>query len=740
MQLRFFLSLLLVAFCTLLLYAQHTPHSDAQSSPILNLIGEDSLALKLKALNLFDAKQFKSDTLVQKINRWLDDHQEEWVSKAQTSLGLSNYFFSNATPEDSLIATGQLFTGIDLSTGLNLFGIPVQALGNATLRNGLLDPQFSDFALQFDQNAFLKNLKQRHLPKLSWNSLQNNNPQGLLDGPEKKALLQELRYTFYKKVMDNPAFRRTKDSLFQQLDTLNQKIKQDSSILLTRAAEVNALRARYQEKLDLLLNVERKFLEVWDYKSQYWDSILQQAKTKLQAQRERLDDWANPQRWQTDSLLSKLTLAEKAFVALEDLSLGQFSIQGSDFTLFQMPLQGGQLKLNTQHWFAQVASGRQRLQFGFAPSYGRLLFNPAGKKYFNYVSIGSGNKEKTFLQLALCEASERNRPTDSIPVLNKQNLVWEMSGQFSLSQHWALSFTTALADLALGSNEGFANNTTSLSVAKSASKFQVVYQRPQSNSRIALGYFYTGAEFITLGNPFLRSNWKGLSIEGNTALFNQRLQIKGNAKLGSVQDTNAANGKSNELQFFGQIHWRMSPKSQLVFQMLPNRFVQSGYAQEKIEGSQTLYQLQWHRQGTLGKSNRQWLSSIGLSNYQFNYQLIDSINTRASIYGTIQQSLVLSSKNSFTASFSTSTQSINQLDDWLTQLDFNRMGKKLGLKIGLQALRQHWYQSGKWGINLGAKLPASPKYSLSMNLIYRRPFKGSEPEQIIGNCSFSTFF
>lgn len=740
MQLGFFLSLLLVAFSILLSFAQQAPFKDAQAAQIINLIGEDSLVFELKQLNLFDPKQFKSDTLVRKISRWLDDQKEEWAFKTQTQIGLSNYFFSNATPTDSLVRAGQLFTGIDFTSSVSLLGIPVQALGNVTLHNGKLDGQFSDFALQFDQTTFLKKLKQRHLSKLSWNSLQNNHAQDFLDEGEKKALLQELRYSFYKKVMDNPAFRRTKDSLFQQLDTLNQKIRQDSSILLTKAAEFKALRTRYQEKLDLLLKVERKFLQVWEYKSQYRDSILQKAKTKLQAQKERLENWANPQSWQADSIFSRLSIGEKALIALEDLSLGQFSIQGSDFTLFQMPLQGGQIKFSTPHWFGEVASGRQRLQFGFAPSYGRLLFNPSGKKYFNYAAVGVGSREKTYLQLALCEATERNRSSDSIPILNKQNLVWEMTGQLSLSQTWALSFSSALSDLAYGNNEGFSGNTTGVSAAKSASKFQLIYQSPRSNSRIALGYFYTGAQFITLGNPFLRSNWKGLSIEGNTGLFNQRLQIKGSAKLGSIQDSNAANGKSKELQFFGQVHWRMSAKSQLVFQMLPNRFVQSGYAQEKIEGSQTLYQLQWHHQSTLGKSKQQLLTTLGLSNYQFNYQLIDSINTRASMYGTMQQSLVLNSKNSLTASFSTSTQNLNQLDDWLTQLDFNRLGKSVGLKLGLQALHQHWYKSSKWGINLGIKLPTNPKYNVSMNLIYRRPFKGNEPEQIIGNCSFSTLF
>lgn len=735
----FFLSLLLVAFSTLLSFAQQTPLQDAQAAQIVNLIGEDSLAFDLKQLHLFDPKQFKSDTLVQKINRWLGDQKGDGKLKMRTHLGVSNYYFSNATPEDSLVRAGQLFTGIDFNASFNILGIPIQGLGNATLRNGRLDGQFSDFALQFDQTAFLKKLKQRRLPKLSWNTLQHSQSPQFLGEAEKKALLQELRYTFYKKIMDNPAFRRAKDSLFQQLDTLEQKILQDSSILFTHAAEIKALREKYQEKLDLLLKVERKFLEVWAYKSQYRDSILQQAKNKLQAQRDRLDDWANPQRWQADSIFSRLSMGEKALIAIEDLSLGQFSIQGSDFTLFQTPLQGGQIKFSTPHWFGEVASGRQRLQLGFAPSYGRLLFNPAGKKYFNYAAIGVGNRDKTYLQLALCEATQRNRPNDSIPILNKQNLVWEMTGQLSLSPTWALSFSSALADLAFGNNEGFAN-TTAISAAKSASKFQLVYQSPYSNHRIAVGYFYTGAEFITLGNPFLRSNWKGLNIEGSTGLFNRRLQIRGSAKLGNVGDRNTANGKSKELQFFGQIHWRMSAKSQLVFQMLPNRFVQSGYAQEKIEGSQTLYQLQWHHQSTLGKSKQLLLTTLGLSNYQFNYQLIDSINTRSSIYGTIQQSLVFNSENSLVASFSTSTQQLNQLDDWLTQVDFNRMGKGVGLKLGLQAIHQHWYKSSKWGINLGLKLPANTKYTVSMNLIYRRPFQGNEPDQIIGNCSFSTLF
>lgn len=737
-QLYFFI-LILIAFGGLPLHAQQAVLKDEKAMQLLNLIGEDSLAQALEGIHLFDVKQFKSDTLVKRISHWLDEKWKDLDFKPRTNLGLSNYFFSNAIPSDSAATEGELFTGIDISSGLNLFGIPIQALGNVTLRNGRYDGQFSDFAIRFDQQSFLKKLKNRQIPSLSWNTLQNPDDYKVLSGVEKKAILQELRYALYKKVMDNPRYRKTKDSLFLALDSLKQQIGQDSS-LQSLAARIDTTQQKLQAKIDLLQKLEQKFLDVWAYKSQYQDSLLHQAKNKLQAQRQRLDNWANPKSWQADSVFSNLKIGEKTLIALEDLAIGQFSTSGSDFTLFQMPLQGVQIKMSTHKWYGELASGRQRLQFGFAPSYGRLLFNPSGKKYFNYAALGVGSKEKTHLQLALCEATERNRPNDSIPILNKQNLVWEILGQLSITSNWSLKFSTAFADLELGGNELTSTGNIAFSAAKSAAKFQVAYHAPQSNDHIAIGYFYTGAEFVTLGNPFLRSNWEGISIDGNTSLFHKRIQLKGNAKYGTIQDPNLVNGNSKELQFFGQLNWRINGKSNISLQVLPNRFVQSGYAQEKIEGSQALYQLQWNQVNKLGKSKNQLLSMIGLSNYQFNYQLIDSINTSTSLYGTLQQSLILGSGDGFTSSFTSSTQTLARLDDWLLQFDFTKRSKLFSMKIGLQALQQHWYDSSKMGINLGLQLHGNTKYNFGLNFIYRRPIQGNEKEQVIGNCSFYTTF
>jgi hypothetical protein len=701
----------------------YTASAQDLKSMTLTLIGKDSLINAIVESDFIDKSFFSKDTFIQKLEYMLKNSLPTKTPKPTFTLGWDGYYFSGNQSYDSVFQNNnELYSSLSLSSNANIAGLPVQIFGQATFHNLQIDRQLSDFSISFDQTSFLRKLRDKHRPSINLNNFSGvghgDDLSRYLNQEEKKAMINEIKHRLYKAVLDHPEYLKKKAALRERLDSTQQKI-QEANLL-------DSLQKKYQ----LLNQLEQGYRDSWDYKCVDNDRFLSTGRSKLKALEQFNENWSDPKSWMKDSVLNEVGAAQKLLIYTRNLDIGQFSVRGSDFTLFQMPLQGIHAEHEGKNWFIEIAQGRQRFQQGFAPSYSRLLFNPNPNKTFSYIKAGVGDQERDYFYISMLRSTVSNRHLDSLTFLQGTNLVWELSGKIHLNQFVGLEVSGATADVNSAANE--VNPNTNTALAQTAFKANLVFTSPKQGNRLGLGYFFTGPSFFSYGNPFLFNNWRGLNAESRLALFKRKLMLNGSLKYGRVIDEAAQGGKYYELQFFGQMTAKLTRNSTLSLSFLPNFFEQSNHETQSLKGAQSIYQMLYTQFSSLGKKGDQLITSLSLSNYRFNYQLLDTLDTEAGVYAFCQEAIMWSNGNTLTGSINFSKR-LEWFEDWLSQVEFSKQFPNCSLKGGVQALQQFGYKDHQWGVSLGMNTMAKTKVNIGFNLIYRRSFKGSDPDQILGN-------
>lgn len=708
----------------------YTTSAQDSKSMALSLIDKDSVIHALTEADFIDKSLFTKDTFIQKLEHMLKHSISIKKPQPSFTLGWDGYYFSGSSTFDSVFQKDKaLFSSLSISSDVNVLGIPVQLFGQATLHGLTIDKQLSDFSISFDQNALLKKLKEKHRPSIHLNNFsgtgQIDNLSRYMNPDERKALINEVKHRLYKAALDHPEYLKKKAALKHKLDSTQHSFK--------GAIGLDSLQQQYK----LFNQIEKGYLDSWNYKCVYNDHFLKAACSKLKALEQFNENWSDPKNWMTDSLLQGMSAIDKFLIYTRNLDIGQFSVAGSDFTLFQMPLQGIHAEHEGKNWFSEIAQGRQRFQQGFAPSYGRLLFSPSPNKTFSYIKAGVGDLNRDYLYVALLRSSVSKRHADSLSLLQASNLVWELGGKINLNQYIGLEIESALAEVITAANEG--NSRSSTAIDQAAFKANLVFSSPKKGTRLGLGYFYTGPSFISYGNPFLFNNWRGLNADARLSLLKKKLLLNGSLKYGRVIDEAVQGGKYYELQFFGQITARFTANSTLALSFLPNLFKQSNYETQNLGGSQNIYQALYTQASSLGKKGDQLVTSLSLSNYRFNYQLLDTLDTDAGLYASCQEAIVWSNGNTLTGSINFSKR-LNWFEDWLGQIEFSRQFQQWNARGGIQALQQFGFQDQQWGVSAGIQAKTKMKINLGFNLIYRKAFKGNVADQVLGNFSTNYTF
>lgn len=732
MILRF--SLMVIGLLLLVVLAPAQSKKDL----IFSMVEGDSLINSLVYASEIDKSLFQKDTFIQKLRLMLTSSNRLVLKiKPSFELGWDGYYITgNGIQNGNLNTENELFSRTSVATNSEILGLPIRFYGQITMRNQIVDRQLSDFSVTFDQHTFLQSLHQRlHFPKDKLGT-STDFPQlldsKLLRNEEKAAIINEVKHRMLKAVLDHPLYLKKKNLIQGKLDSLTVLDSLKKVEILA-----DSLRRKYGEELKLMNNIEEGYRQTWDYKSLYNDHHLVSARAKLNAIIKRNETWSDPRAWMKDTLLNHLKPIEKALVFAKNIDLGQFNVKGSDFTLFQMPLQGVHTKIEGANWFAEVAQGRQRFQQGFAPSYGSLFFNPRPNKHFTYLKAGFGQIDGGYVYVALLRASQQTTGLDSLSYLRKSNIVWEVSGKMKIYKNTGIELTGALSKLYNGLIEQ--ENSTPFSSANGAVKANLVFGSSKKGNKLGVGYFFTGPSFVSFGNTFLHNNWSGLNVDARLSLLHKRLFLNGSLKYGAVADQKIQGGKYHAFQFFGQAVAKISNTGTLSLSCLPNVFTQSNQVQD-LRSAQNMYQFQFTQLTKLGESDHQLSTSVGISNYRFNYQLLDTLNTNQVIYGTVQETFISSSSNTLSGLLTFANRDHIWFRDWLSTLEFGRQLPNIHLKSGLQALSQSGYKSAKWGVSLGLQTKSKSRFSFSATCIYRKPFFGKEADQMLGNISTHYIF
>ena len=479
-----------------------------------------------------------------------------------------------------------------------------------------------------------------------------------------------------------------KDSLFTTYEKYKRETIRVDKIIKER--DTKALQKELEveftenERYEQLLKISKDYKKTWETRKQYYGDSLNRVKDKYLNSISK-DDL---QKLGKDSLLSIVnsvksnSLTQNILKHIQKLNIGQTVIDDHWFLAENLSLNGALINFEKGSYNISGAVGIQRFDYSILPLLGFSLPTQLPDKKFLYGSIVYKFGELFELKFSTLNSKEKFNDFSSGLPLERDNNVFMISGKTQI-----LKGVNLITDVAYSRTQGLVvqlPDTDRLKdIDNAAGEIKLAYEIPNTGFEIEGGYFFIGSQYLSLGNPFLRKDQKGLTFGLSGSLFN-RLNLNITARHGqSVASSKETPGRS-DLTINVSASLNVTKNLTFTASVYPN-FTNYQYNQIfKVASNlwSTSYDLQHSFQGekvnavnnlTYSNSINEFIlqDSIGTSNYDgliYYGQLVFNNGT-----GLDLLAMGWSEQNVFT----------NGFDQSNIQLNFLFQKKKLGLRTGL---------------------------------------------------------
>lgn len=628
-----------------------------------------------------------------------------------------------------------VYSSLQLTARNEIGIVPIGLTGQLVALDGKINLDLSNISISFDQDQFLQNLKQKHFalkrPENLLDACDLNREKLNFSEEELNAIIEESQFLAYQKIVSSDAFVEHQLALQSKLDSIQNNIS--SEIEMVDTTYIKELTTAIQ----LVQEVESAYEQAWKIKGYRTDALWNSIHSKLQSYSDKLENLD-----QVDSLRNNLvwnkqvTKAEKYLMNVKQFRLGRFHLHESEFTAQYQLLNGLKYGYESENIFGTIAYGKQ---ISPSPLFYNLGFQPSTNRQFLLASVGVGKLQGNHSSFSYLQVGEKGSLTDTIVIFPKQNRVFAWKGQVRLSDQIEAISEIALSDNILGNIQGIIpeNQSTPL-IPKSSSKLELGFNPRKTNFQFGLGYFYSGARFKTLGNPFLLTNRQGVHLNAKGNILKNRINLNAQFKYGQSIDENFVD-EFKDIQFFGEVRFKLSKQNMLTFSVMPNIFRQGLPETQGVQNENTIYTLQ----GNFYKQikNTQAITTLNITNLRSNFQFVDSIQLDNSIYIFLNESIFLSEKQSINASLMIGKERSlsGPLEDLLSQLDYKFRTQKMNFSTGLQLIQDRFYEGLQFGIVNSIQFSIWDNSFFQFYLNYRNHLKQPQflnPSQLTANLSF----
>ena len=463
-----------------------------------------------------------------------------------------NYY---TTAQNPVLRNEPMYSRLYVSPTVTLLGLPFKANffftteSNNTYKNNF-------FSIRFDANAMrlqamadmqkqmdeLKKLDRLRQVDIQRNVLETQRYEQELERlkskvPDGEALKDELKRRAEEKSREY--MEQEKARLEEKLRNASEeeKMKLEQEFRQKQDSIINHYK---QEAGDSLLKARSKFSPDTSGLGQYLR--MQEKIDELKSRRQEIEDLRQFDSAQLTKKVSGIRNPDDIRAMAKDqmpgkkllnsiLSVDRFGIglvnpQYSELTLYAASVKGLDIGINKDKYFYDVTMGKTSRQFT-----GLLSdVKPMYERYIGVARVGYGELRGNHISVeymyAFDPVSVHDRQTPMV-----RNGVINLNTQFQLLQH-----TTVEADLAqsdyketyqsLQSNYSGANASFLDASANKAYRIKAT-QEVNDNIKAEIMVRQTGAAFRTVGNPFLRRNFREMEVKYEQQFLKKRLKFSG---------------------------------------------------------------------------------------------------------------------------------------------------------------------------------------------------------------------
>ena len=484
---------------------------------------------------------------------------------------------------------------------------------------------------------------------------------------EKKALEEKLK----------TASEKEKEELMQAYGH-----KKDSMLLSVKSSindSISAIRAKTGENLDTaklnkLLALEKQYESLQKQKEKL--ELLRKADTTGMAS--KIAGIRNPKniRDQMKSGMPNQGLL-KSVLAVDRFGIGLTGAMYTDFTLSNMSLKGVDIGVSKKKYFWDATIGKTSKQFILPFSSSKIVYNrPTGALRF-----GIGSRSSDFLALTYFSAFDLNAIDSFAPNVN--NSVLSIGGKLSLLKGMTVEGEWAQSQYKEQYHYKVITTNTSNNIsANGTMSYQLkAVQQSGKNTKFEIQTRQVGAAFRTIGNPFLRRNFRELETKVEQLFFKQK--IKFSASYKEMRDNlNELNVTTNRIKGYGlKINTSFDKYPNLMLSYSP--YIQGNNHPDSLYRTNNQFSI---TTATINYKKRYKIYNwVGLVNYTKSTMEIGekgqvaykNISTTHSIQVGQRHNMLLSFFRNITAPF------VDSLNSNSVQISYNYLAKK-GLSIGLQ--------------------------------------------------------
>ncbi len=212
-------------------------------------------------------------------------------------------------------------------------------------------------------------------------------------------------------------------------------------------------------------------------------------------------------------------------LAVDRFGIGLVNPQYSEFTLFAASIKGLDIGINKDKYFYDLTMGKTTSQFTGPFSENK----PKYDRYIGVARLGYGELKGNHLSIEYLYASDPKTSDKAIPMI--RNGVINLAARFTMLKNTTIEANAAQSEykeqyIVERSNYTRSDKTELNASANKAYQVKAT-QTMGENTKIEAQVKQTGAAFRTVGNPFLRRNFREGEFKYEQQFFKKRLKFAG---------------------------------------------------------------------------------------------------------------------------------------------------------------------------------------------------------------------
>jgi len=627
----------------------HTALSDSVSKELLNATDKKAQGYYKRVQSKLDSNaratfvEKSKSTVVQPLNKAKTLPGSKWeMLKSKMPKGKQLFSFSGQVRSESFATSAQnpvirsemVYSRLYVSPTITLLGLPFTSNffftteANNTYKNNFFSIRFDAAALrqnalnqiqkELDETRKLDRLRQVDLQKYK---LESDRYQQELDRLEKqvpdlkswkdelraeaelqaKSKLEKEKQTLEERIKNLPEEekKRLEEAFKQKQDSVTdayRKSAEDSFMSAKSAGKSNLDTA----KVNRYLRLKAKLDHLQSKKEQI-NGLRQFDSAKLLEKTRGMKDPDDIKKMAQGNLPSKKLL--QSVLTIDRFGIGLVNPQYSELTLYNASVKGLDIGINKSRYFYDITIGKTTRQF-FSPFANTL---PDYDRYIGVSRLGLGELKGDYLAMEYLYAFDKDIVNSQQPLV--KNGVFNISGRFTFLKNLTVEANAAQSFY----RESFLN-TENLSInpvnqkqmgAEMNRAFNVKgTQKLGENAKLEASIKQTGAGFRTVGNPFLRRNFREAEFKYEQQFFKKKLKASGFYKemRDNLYEINLA---TNRLKGYGL-------KVSTAFEKLPN-----------LTLSYSPYQQGNNHPDSLYRSNTQFSITTAMLTYKKRWKTIN---------------------------------------------------------------------------------------------------------------------